>query len=124
MSNGAKAKGRKGQQEVAALLLSYVNKKWPGEYSENDFRSRPMGSPGDDIMLSPAVSKILPLDIEVKRRKEATHIRWLRASESRAFKSKAKVTPVLLCRQDHEVGEWYATIKAEILFKLLLEGHL
>ena len=62
--SSAKAKGRKFQQWVASLLLEYSI-----GLEEDDLVSRPMGSPGEDIMQSPAARKQWPFDIECKSNK-------------------------------------------------------
>ena len=64
MSRAAKAKGRTGQQEVRDKLL----KTFP-EFEPDDIKSTTMGDTGEDIQLSPAARKKLPISIEVKRRK-------------------------------------------------------
>lgn len=60
----AKNKGRKFQQLIVEKILNYFE-----ELTENDVVSRPMGSPGPDIMLSQAALELLPLTIEAKHRK-------------------------------------------------------
>lgn len=64
MTRRAKQKGRLGQQEVRDRLLE----TFP-EFEPDDIRSTIMGDSGEDIQLSPAARKKLPLSIEVKRRK-------------------------------------------------------
>ena len=64
MTRNAKAKGRLGQQEVRDKLL----KTFP-DLEPDDIKSTVMGDSGEDIQLSPAARKIIPLTIEVKRRK-------------------------------------------------------
>ena len=60
----AKAKGRTGQQEVRDKLLE----TFP-EFEPDDIKSTTMGDTGEDIQLSPAARKKMPISIEVKRRK-------------------------------------------------------
>jgi hypothetical protein len=57
----AKAKGRRHQQAIAANILE----TFP-ELQEDDVCSRPMGSPGEDIMLSPVARELLPFSFEAK----------------------------------------------------------
>ena len=64
MSRAAKAKGRTGQNEIRDKLLE----TFP-EFEEDDIKSTTMGDTGEDIQLSPAARKKLPITIEVKRRK-------------------------------------------------------
>ena len=63
MTRNAKAKGRLGQQEVRDKLLETFPDLEP-----DDIKSTVMGDSGEDIQLSPAARKIIPLTIEVKRR--------------------------------------------------------
>jgi len=64
MTRSAKAKGRVGQNEIRDKLLE----TFP-EFEPDDIRSTTMGDTGEDIQLSPAARKKLPITIEVKRRK-------------------------------------------------------
>ena len=57
----AKAKGRKWQQEVAKLLTEKF------DLQEGDVVSRPMGSGGVDLMMSPAARKAFPVSPECKK---------------------------------------------------------
>ena len=68
----AKAKGREGQKEIQRLLLLFFP-----ELEPDDCRSNPMGSDGEDILLSPAARKILPWNIEVKRKHKVGAARYL-----------------------------------------------
>ena len=57
----AKAKGRKWQQIVAALITEKF------DLEEGDVVSRPMGSGGVDLMMSPAARKAFPFSLEAKK---------------------------------------------------------
>lgn len=57
----AKAKGRKFQQEAAKLITEKFN------LEEGDVVSRPMGSGGVDLMMSPAARKAFPVSVECKK---------------------------------------------------------
>jgi hypothetical protein len=59
-TSSAKAKGRRLQKFVAELIQSIF------ELDEDDVVSRPMGSPGEDIMLSPHARSKIPHSIECK----------------------------------------------------------
>ena len=59
----AKAKGRKLQQLVRDAILAAFPELEPG-----DAISCPMGSQGQDIILSPAAKRIIPFSIECKAR--------------------------------------------------------
>ena len=64
MTRSGKAKGRLGQQEIRDKILG----RFP-DFHPDDVKSTVMGDTGEDIQLSPAARKVLPLSIEVKRRK-------------------------------------------------------
>lgn len=66
MSRTAKNKGKLGQNEVRDRLLQTFPQLEP-----DDIKSTTMGDIGEDIQLSPAARKLIPLTIEVKRRKSA-----------------------------------------------------
>ena len=58
---GAKAKGRKLQNQVRDLL----REKFP-TLEEDDIKSQTMGMTGEDIVLSPAARKLIPYSFECK----------------------------------------------------------
>jgi hypothetical protein len=58
----AKGKGRRLQQQAAAALVEAFH----GILEPDDIISRPMGSPGSDLMLSPLARRALPYDFEMK----------------------------------------------------------
>lgn len=57
----AKAKGRNLQKHVVNCILRYFPTLLP-----DDCSSRSMGAAGEDILLSPAARKCLPISIECK----------------------------------------------------------
>lgn len=105
--HGNKAKGRNGQKEVQALILQHFP-----ELEHDDCRSNPMGSDGEDILLSPAARKLMPWNIEVKRKKAVGAARFIEQAREHG-----KHEPVALFREDR--SEWMAVITAEYLFKLI-----
>ena len=92
MTRAAKAKGRGGQQEVRDKLLE----TFP-EFEPDDIKSTTMGDTGEDIQLSPAARKKLPITIEVKRRKSSlkTVYGYLEQASNHA-----KGEPVVFFRSD------------------------
>lgn len=60
-TQSAKAKGRALQKHVVSVLLKYFP-----TLKEDDVVSRPMGSGGTDLMLSPLAQKAIKLSIECK----------------------------------------------------------
>ncbi len=103
----AKAKGRTGQQEVQKLLLG----TFP-ELEPDDVRSTSMGASGEDLLLSPAARRLVPFNIEVKRRATIAACRYMdQAKEHGTYK------PLCFFREDH--GEWYTCLKARDFLDLL-----
>ena len=74
----AKNKGREGQKLVAGMIC-----QWLGLPPE-DVRSRPMGSPGADIMLSERAMRAIPFDIEVKSLAAFSAFKILQQAEARS----------------------------------------
>lgn len=105
-----KAKGRKGQQEVVKML----QEAFPKLHSE-DFKSNPMGSHGEDVILSPAARKELPWNIEVKRKKKIGAARFMEQAAHHGDHE-----PVCFFREDR--GTWYSCITAEYLLELISDG--
>lgn len=62
-TSAAKAKGRKLQQKVRDAVLA----KYP-DLTEDDVRSCPMGSNGEDVQLSTAAKASFPFSVECKAR--------------------------------------------------------
>lgn len=101
-----KAKGRTGQQAIRDLILSVFP-----ELEADDVRSTSMGSSGEDLLLSPAARKLLPWNIEVKRKKKIAACRFMDQA-----KSHGNYKPVAFFREDH--GPWYACVDARYLLEL------
>lgn len=74
--SSAKSKARKLQQHVAERIKEVF------KLQDGDAESRPMGSPGEDVMLSPAARAKLPVSIEVKNTKSFPSIAALKQSET------------------------------------------
>lgn len=108
--SSCKNKGRIGQQEVVRLLLRHLS-----EFAEEDIRSRPMGSRGEDIMLSQAALKRIPWNIEVKRGKAFNLVNACKQAQSR---TKRNLEPVAFGRYDRD-KQWYACIRLEYLLELI-----
>ena len=112
-----KSKGRTGQQEVQKLLLRHFP-----ELEHDDCRSNPMGSDGEDILLSPAARKILPWNIEVKRKKSVGAARFMEQCDDHG-----KWEPVCFFREDKRKGpivptiqgEWFVVVRASYLLELM-----
>jgi len=94
MTRNSKAKGRLGQQEIRDKILDTFPKLHP-----DDVKSTVMGDTGEDIQLSPAARKIIPLSIEVKRRKGG--LKTVYAYMEQASKH-GKGEPVVFFRADRQ----------------------
>jgi len=114
VTRAAKQKGRLGQQEIRDKILE----TFP-ELEPDDVKSTTMGDGGEDIQLSPAARKKMPITIEVKRRKRRksgmkTQYDWLEQA-----KRHGKGEPVLFFRADRK--EWITMVSLEHYMELLRE---
>jgi hypothetical protein len=109
MTRAAKQKGRLGQNEIRDKLLEVFP-----EFEPDDIKSTTMGDGGEDIQLSPAARKKMPITIEVKRRKSGMKMQydWLEQA-----KRHGKGEPVLFCRADR--SEWIVMVGLEHYMELL-----
>ena len=94
MTRNSKAKGSLGQQEIRDKILDSFPKLHP-----DDVKSTVMGDTGEDIQLSPAARKMIPLSIEVKRRKGG--LKTVYAYMEQASKH-GKGEPVVFFRADRQ----------------------
>ena len=102
-----KAKGRLGQQEIQKLILTLFP-----ELEEDDVRSTSMGASGEDLLLSPAARKLMPWNIEVKRKKAIAAARFMEQAGEHGHHK-----PVAFFREDR--GPWYACVDAKYLLELV-----
>ena len=63
-TSSCKNKGRKLQQYVSQIIREVF------DLPEDDVVSRPLGSPGEDLMMSDRARKVLPLSFECKNTKK------------------------------------------------------
>jgi len=98
-----KARGRMFQQEVRDAILSLFP-----ELEPDDVRSTGMGQGGEDIQLSPAARKLLPIQIECKRKKTfITLYEWLKQAKTHGrnepviFTRADREEPLVICRMSH-----------------------
>lgn len=82
----------------------------------DDIKSTTMGESGEDLQLSPAARKLIPLTIEVKRRKNdlVTVYKWLDQSK---LHIKGSAQPVVFYRGDRR--EWIAILPLDDYINLL-----
>ena len=109
MTRAAKAKGRGGQNEIRDKLLE----TFP-EFEPDDIKSTTMGDTGEDIQLSPAARKKMPITIEVKRRKSGMKMAYDYIEQSRKH---GKGEPVVFFRADRK--EWITMVSLDHYMELL-----
>jgi hypothetical protein len=74
-TSSCKSKGRALQKHVAREIAETL------DLEEDDVVSRPMGSGGEDIMLSPAARKKFPFSVECKNTKTFPNLEALRQAD-------------------------------------------
>lgn len=90
----AKAKGRSFQQEIRDAILEKFDTLEP-----DDVVSTSMGAGGEDVKLSPAARKLLPIQTEAKRMKSAVGIyKWYNQA-----KAHGPHEPVVFLRADRQI---------------------
>lgn len=105
----AKQKGRNGQQEIRDKLYEIFP-----ELEQGDIKSAIMGEGGADIQLSPAAHKLMPISVEVKRRKGGmkTQYDWLAQARTHSADP-----PVVFFRADR--SEWLVVTPVDHYLDLL-----
>jgi len=109
MTRAAKAKGRGGQNEIRDKLLQ----TFP-EFEPDDIKSTTMGDTGEDIRLSPAARKKIPITIEVKRRKSGMKMAYDYIEQASKH---GKGEPVVFFRADRK--DWITMISIDHYMELL-----
>lgn len=92
-TSAAKAKGRRLQQKVRDAVLA----KYPA-LTEDDVRSCPMGSNGEDIQLSTAAKATFPYSVECKARAKVALVYDALAQAA----SQNDLTPVAVIKADRK----------------------
>lgn len=103
----AKAKGRNLQKWVVSELL----KRYP-QLSELDLRSCPMGSHGEDIVMSQLAKDEIPASIECKSLAKVAVYKYYEQA-----KSHGDYEPIVIVKQNG--SKPLAVIDAEVLFNLM-----
>lgn len=111
MTRAAKQKGRLGQNEIRDKILEVFP-----ELEPDDVKSTTMGDGGEDIQLSPAARRKMPITVEVKRRKSGMKMQydWIEQA-----KRHGKGEPVLFFRADRK--DWITMVSLEHYMELLRE---
>lgn len=92
-TSSAKAKGRNLQKKVQAAILA----QYPA-LTEDDVRSCPMGSNGEDIQLSTAAKAAFPYSVECKARAKIALVYDALAQA----KSQNDLTPIAVIKADRK----------------------
>lgn len=110
--SGAKAKGRKHQQYVRDKILEKNPSLEP-----DDVKSTSMSAGGEDIQLSPAARKLIPLSIECKHR---ANFAFYKDYDQAATNAPKGTEPVLVARANHRKA--VAIIDFETFLDILKES--
>ena len=107
--SSAKAKGRLFQQYIRDLILE----RWT-TLEPDDCKSTGMGQSGEDVQLSPAARKLVPLSIECKSRAKIALYKDYEQAESNCPKGSEPVLCVKANRKEPMVF-----VRAEYFFDLM-----
>jgi hypothetical protein len=91
-TQSAKAKGRRLQQWVRTLLIEKL------DIHPEDIESRPMGSGGEDLIMSRAAREKFPFSIEAKN--QETGNVWKAMEQARA--NAKTYTPIVVMKKNNE----------------------
>lgn len=92
-TSSCKAKGRNLQKLIHDLIYEHFP-----HLEEGDVRSTSMGASGEDLLLSPAARKALPVSIEAKNQEKVNV--W--ASYEQAKGNAGKYEPLLVIKKNHK----------------------
>lgn len=109
--SSAKAKGRNLQQFVRDAILQ----RFP-TLEADDCKSTSMGASGEDIQLSPAARKLVPISVECKARSTIAIYPWY---EQAKVNCKAGLEPVLVVKADRKKP--LVCVDAEYFFNMMAE---
>jgi len=104
-----KQKARRLQQEVVRKILEL----FPEELTERDVRSAPMGTTGEDVVLSEKGTKKFPFAVECKNREKLNIWAALEQAELRD----GNLTPLVVFKRNF--SEIYCTLKFDDFLKIL-----
>lgn len=110
LTSSAKAKGRRLQQWVRDMILDMFPTLEP-----DDVKSTSMGAGGEDVLLSPAARKLLPITIECKNKKSFAVYK----DYEQAQNHNQKYEPVLVIKGDRKKP--LAVVDATHYFRLIKE---
>ena len=93
-TSSGKAKGRLLQKSVCQMILSRFT-----ELEADDCKSTSMGAGGEDVQLSPAARRLIPISIECKARKGIAIYDWYQQAKDNC---KDGLEPVLVVKADRK----------------------
>lgn len=108
-TQSAKAKARLLQKSVCQMILSRFTDLEP-----DDCRSTSMGASGEDVQLSPAARRLIPISIECKARKGIAVYDWYNQAVDNCNKG---LEPVLVIKADRKKP--LVCVDAEFFFDLM-----
>ena len=109
--SSAKSKGRHLQKWVRDLILAKFN------LEADDVRSVSMGVSGEDLLLSPAARRVLPISLECKSRAAISVYGYYEQARGNA----GGYEPVCVIKQNRDKP--LAVVDAEYFFELLRSKH-
>jgi hypothetical protein len=110
--SSAKSKGRNLQKWVRDLILSKFN------LEPDDVRSVSMGVSGEDLLLSPAARRVLPISVECKSRASISVYGYY---EQAVTNAKGKGEPVCVIKQNRSSP--LVVVDAEYFFELMRRSN-
>lgn len=114
-TSSAKAKGRKLQQHVRDVLLEAFPTLEP-----DDVKNTSMGAQGEDVQLSPAARRLMPIAIETKARSSIAACRFFEQAQEHAKAVKGgKAQPVVVMKEDRK--QPVVMVSLEFFVELLQE---
>ena len=116
-TSSAKAKGRKLQQHVRDVLLEAFPTLEP-----DDVKSTSMGAQGEDVQLSPAARKLMPIAVETKARNSIAACRFFEQAQEHARAVKGgKANAVVVMKEDRK--QPVVMVSLEFFVELLQEHN-
>ena len=110
-TSSAKSKGRKLQQWTRDAILKLIP-----SLEQDDVKSTAMGQSGEDVQLSPAARKHMPISLECKARKSiAVYSYYSQAVEN----CPTGLEPVVIIKADRKSP--LALVDAEVLLKKMVK---
>lgn len=112
-TSSAKAKGRNLQKAVCGYILD----RFP-DLEPDDCKSTSMGAGGEDVQLSPAARKQVPISVECKARKSIAIYEWYAQAEENC---KEGLEPILVVKADRKKP--LVCVDADYFFDLMRTRH-